>query len=85
MMSVTVNFPASLSHIAGQSVIVRESVSNIGQLIEALERLAPGMAKELDDPLYNIAVNQEIMLHSVDSRPVKDGDVVEIIPSIAGG
>jgi molybdopterin converting factor small subunit len=84
-MSVTVNFPASLSHIAGQSVIVRESVSNIGQLIEALERLAPGMAKELDDPLYNIAVNQEIMLHSVDSRPVKDGDVVEIIPSIAGG
>ena len=42
-MSVTVNFPASLSHLAGQSVIVRESVSNIGQLIEALDRLAPGM------------------------------------------
>jgi molybdopterin converting factor small subunit len=84
-MSVTVNFPASLSHLAGQSVIVRESVSNIGQLIQALERLAPGMAKELDDPLYNIAINQEILLHSVDARPVNDGDVVEIIPSIAGG
>ena len=84
-MSVTVNFPASLSHLAGQSVIVRESVSNIGQLIEALDRLAPGMAKELDDPLYNIAINQEILLHSVDSRPVNDGDIVEVIPSIAGG
>jgi molybdopterin converting factor small subunit len=84
-MSVTVNFPASLSHLAGQSVIVRESVSNIGQLIQALDRIAPGMARELDDPLYNIAVNQEIMLHSVDARPVNDGDVVEIIPSIAGG
>ena len=84
-MSVTVNFPASLSHLAGQSVIVRESVSNIGQLIQALDRIAPGMARELDDPLYNIAINQEIMLHSVDSRPVNDGDVVEIIPSIAGG
>jgi len=84
-MSVTVNFPASLSHLAGQSVIVRESVSNIGQLIQALDRLAPGMAKELDDPLYNIAINQEILLHSVDARPVNDGDVVEIIPSIAGG
>ena len=84
-MSVVVNFPASLSHLAGQSVIVRESVSNIGQLIQALERLAPGMAKELDDPLYNIAINQEILLHSVDSRPVKDGDIVEVIPSIAGG
>ena len=84
-MSVTVNFPASLSHLAGQSVVVRESVSNIGQLIEALDRIAPGMARELDDPLYNIAINQEIMLHSVDSRPVNDGDVVEIIPSLAGG
>ena len=84
-MSVTVNFPASLSHLAGQSVIVRESVSNIGQLIQALDRIAPGMARELDDPLYNIAINQEIMLHSVDSRPVNDGDVVEIVPSIAGG
>ena len=84
-MSVTVNFPASLSHLAGQSVIVREAVSNIGQLIQALDRLAPGMAKELDDPLYNIAINQEILLHSVDARPVNDGDVVEIIPSIAGG
>ena len=84
-MSVTVNFPASLSHLAGQSVVVRESVSNIGQLIQALDRIAPGMARELDDPLYNIAINQEIMLHSVDSRPVNDGDVVEIIPSIAGG
>ena len=84
-MSVTVNFPSSLAHMAGQSVVVRESVSNIGQLIQALDRIAPGMARELDDPLYNIAINQEIMLHSVDSRPVNDGDVVEIIPSIAGG
>ena len=84
-MSVTVNFPASLSHLAGQSVVVRESVSNVGQLIQALDRLAPGMAKELDDPLYNIAINQELLLHSVDSRPVNDGDVVEIVPSIAGG
>ena len=31
------------------------------------------------------AINQEILLHSVDARPVNDGDVVEIVPSIAGG
>ena len=84
-MPVTVNFPASLAHLAGQSVVVRESVSNIGQLVQALDRIAPGMARELDDPLYNFAINQEIFLHSVDSRPVNDGDVVEIVPSIAGG
>ena len=84
-MSVTVNFPASLSHFAGQSVIVRDSVANLGQLVQALDRIAPGLAKELDDPLYNFAINQEILLHGVDSRPVSDGDVVEIIPSMSGG
>ena len=84
-MSVTVNFPASLSHLAGQSVVIRESVSNIGQLSQALDRIAPGMARELDDPLYNIAVNDEILLHAVDAREVRDGDIVEIIPSMAGG
>ena len=82
---ITVNFPAALEPIAGQSLVVRETVSTVGQLIQALDRLKPGLARELDDPLYNIAVNDEILLHSVDSRTVKDGDVVEVIPSMSGG
>ena len=84
-MSVTVNFPAALHDVAGASIVVRESVSTVGQLIQALDRIKPGIAQELDDPLYNIAINQEILLHSVDLRPVKDGDIVEVIPTIAGG
>lgn len=82
---ITVNFPAALHPVAGPSLVVRESVSTIGQLIQAMDRLAPGIARELDDPLYNIAINDEILLHSVDARGVKDGDVVEVIPSMAGG
>ena len=82
---ITVNLPAALNALAGPSVIVRESVATVGQLIEALDRLVPGIARELDDPLYNIAVNDEILLHGVDARVVKDGDVVEVIPSMAGG
>lgn len=82
---ITVNFPAVLQPLTGQSLVVRESVSTVGQLIAALDRLKPGIARELDDPLYNIAVNQEILLHSVDSRAVKDGDVIEVVPSMAGG
>lgn len=82
---ITVNFPAALHPVAGPSLIVRESVSTVGQLIQAMDRLAPGIAKELDDPLYNIAINDEILLHSVAARGVKDGDVVEVIPSMAGG
>ncbi len=82
---ITVNFPAALHPLAGQSMLVRESVATIGQLIQALDRLVPGIASELDDPLYNFAINDEILLHGVDARAVKDGDVVEVIPSMAGG
>ena len=84
-MSITVNFPAVLHPVAGESIVVRESVATIGQLLQALERLKPGIYKELDDPLYNIAVNDEILLHAVEAREVRDGDVIEIIPSMAGG
>jgi molybdopterin converting factor small subunit len=82
---ITVNFPAALYPLSGQSVMVREPVSTVGQLIQALDRLVPGIAKELDDPLYNFAINDEILLHKVDARAVKDGDIVEVIPSMAGG
>ena len=83
---MTVNFPAALHLIAGgPSLLVHDSVSTVGQLLLALERLAPGLSEQLDDPLYNIAVNDELLLHAVDRRAVADGDVVEIIPTMAGG
>ena len=83
---MTVNFPAALHHLAGgESLVVRESVATVGQLLAALERLAPGLGEQLDDPLYNIAVNDELLLHAVDQRALVDGDVVEIIPTMAGG
>jgi molybdopterin converting factor small subunit len=84
-VAITVNFPAVLHPVTGQSLVVREAVATVGQLMQALERLKPGIARELDDPLYNIAVNDEILLHAVDAREVRDGDIVEIIPSMAGG
>lgn len=82
---VTVNFPAALQPLSGATLVVRESVHTVGQLVEALDRLVPGLAHELEDPLYNIAVNDELLLHNVDARSVKDGDVIEIVPSMAGG
>lgn len=82
---IVVNFPAALYPLSGQSMIVREPVSTVGELIQALDRLVPGIARELDDPLYNLAINDEILLHAVDARALKDGDIVEVIPSMAGG
>lgn len=82
---IVVNFPAAFYPLAGPSMTVHEAVVTVGQLIQALDRLVPGIAGELDDPLYNIAVNDEILLHNVDAHSVNDGDVVEVVPSMAGG
>lgn len=82
---ITVNFPAPLHQLAGRTRTVDEPVTTVGQLIQALDRQVPGLARELDDPFYNIAVNDEILLHRVDAHAVRDGDVIEVIPSIAGG
>lgn len=84
-MTVTVNFPASLQPLTGHSLVVTEPVLNVAELVTALDRLAPGVADRLDDPLYNIAVNDELLLHNVDKHPVSDGDVIEVVPTIAGG
>ena len=84
-MTVTVNFPASLQPLTGQRLVVTEPVVNVAQLVTVLDRIAPGLADRLDDPLYNIAVNDELLLHNVDKHPVSDGDVIEVVPTIAGG
>lgn len=85
-LAVTVNLPAALQPVAGgESLVVRERVATVGQLLAALERLAPGLGAQMDDPLYNIAVNDELLLHAVNQRPIADGDVVEVVPTMAGG
>lgn len=82
---ITVRFPSMLQARTGREVMVEEPVSDLGALLAALERVRPGLAADLADPIYNFAVNNEMLLHGVRSHPLKDGDVVEIVPTIAGG
>ena len=82
---VTVRFPASLRPLAGERLVVTEPVATVGELLMALARSTPGLAERLDDPLFNIAVNDELLLHNVERHPVADGDIVEIVPTMAGG
>jgi molybdopterin converting factor small subunit len=84
-MSIVVHFPAMLHPVAGRELRVDEPVANVGELLAALERLVPGLGAQLADPVYNVAVNDDMLLHGVNAQPLRDGDIVEIIPTIAGG
>lgn len=64
---------------------VREPVATIEQLVEVIERRIPGFRDQLNDSVFNFAVNDEMLLFHARERALKDGDVVEVIPTISGG
>jgi molybdopterin converting factor small subunit len=82
---ITVRLPSTLSAAAGDILELREYVPDIAALIEVLDRRIPGFRDQLDDSVFNFAVNDEMLLHGARERQLRDGDVVEIIPTISGG
>jgi molybdopterin converting factor small subunit len=85
-MPVTVRLPAPLREKAGTAeVTIEDPVHDVASVWSAIARRFPTLARELADPIYNVAINDVILLHGVGPHPVKDDDVIEIIPTIAGG
>ena len=82
---ITIKLPSTLTIGARDRFEVREPVASIAHLIDVLDRHIPGFREQLDDSVFNFAVNDEMLLHHARERPLKDGDVVEIIPTISGG
>ena len=70
---------------AAPEIVIDEPVHDIEAVRAALDRRFPELAREIADPIFNVAVNDVMLLHGVRQYPVKDGDIVEIIPTIAGG
>jgi molybdopterin converting factor small subunit len=67
------------------TVTVEEPVASVAALVEILARRIPGLSESLDDAVLNFAVNGELILHDVLRTPLKDGDTVELVPTISGG
>lgn len=83
---ITVRLPAMFDDAgAAREIGIPDAVATIGELVAALERRQPGLASRLHDSLYNFAVNDTLILHGADAHPLSDGDIVELIPTIAGG
>jgi molybdopterin converting factor small subunit len=82
---ITVRLPATLRVGDADTLELDEPIATVGELIDALERRLPGIRDQLDDSVFNFAVNDEMLLHRARERGLKAGDVVEIVPTISGG
>lgn len=82
---ITVRLPATLQIGTSDTLVFSEPLATIADLVAALDRRIPGFRDQLDDSVFNFAVNDELLLHHARSRVLADGDRVEIIPAISGG
>jgi molybdopterin converting factor small subunit len=82
---ITVVLPSTLRVGAADRLSITEPVGTLAELVEVLDRRIPGFREQLDDSVFNFAVNEEMLLHHVRERELTDGDVVEIVPTISGG
>lgn len=82
---IRVRLPSTLAAAPGDVLEVHEQVRNIAALIDVLDRRIPGFRDQLEDSVFNFAVNDEMLLFRARDRELKDGDVVEVVPTISGG
>jgi molybdopterin converting factor small subunit len=91
-MPVKVMIPTPLRPYAGKQDSVQLQAATVGEALSALTSQFSELKKHLysDDgrlrSFVNVYVNDEdIRYLQKDKTPVREGDVVSIVPSIAGG
>ena len=82
---ITLRLPSTLRASDSDHLELHEPVATIAELVDAVDRRIPGFREQLDDSVFNFAVNDEMLLYHARERALKDGDVVEVIPTISGG
>jgi molybdopterin converting factor small subunit len=82
---ITVRLPSALQVSARDVLEVHDPVATIAELVAVLDRRIPGLKEQLDDSMFNFAVNDQILLHHPHDRALRPGDIVEIVPAISGG
>ena len=84
-MPIVVRLPVLLQNDQSDTLTITESVLTVADLIDVLDQRLPGFQTQYDDAMINVAVNNEMLLHRAGDRTLTDGDIVEIVPTIAGG
>ena len=82
--------PALRSYTSGEDEIVLD-VADLPGILRALEASFPGIRDRVVDeaghrrPYVNVFVNEDLVREDLSSVALKPGDVVHILPSVAGG
>jgi molybdopterin converting factor small subunit len=82
--------PALRSYTGGEDEIVLD-VTDLPGILRALEASFPGIRDRVVDeaghrrPYVNVFVNEDLVREDLSSVALKPGDVVHILPSVAGG
>jgi len=91
-MAVVVRIPTVLRPTTGNKDEISAPPGTVGAVLEALGKQYPEFRSRITGesgklrPYLNVFVNDEDIRFAKDlDTPVKDGDEVSIIPSIAGG
>jgi molybdopterin converting factor small subunit len=82
---IVVVLPSTLDVDGRRRLEVHEPVTTIAELVGVIDARIPGFREQLDDSVFNFAVNDEMLLHHARERALRDGDTVEVIPTISGG
>jgi len=90
-LGVTVRIPATLrTYTSGQDEVLLEG-SDLATLLRRLDEAFPGLRDRILDetgkprPYVNVFVNEELVHEPLPQVRLSSGDVVHILPSVAGG
>ncbi len=91
-MAVTVRIPTQLRSLAGGAAEIPLEGSTVAEVLKNLESAHPGFAERLFDEdgslrrFVNVFVAEEDIrfLQALDT-PVEEGQIVSIVPAVAGG
>ncbi len=88
----SVRIPTPLRKLTSEKDEVNISAANVGQLIDEMENQFPGIKTRLCDESGNVrrfinlyVNNEDIRFLNGKETALKEGDIVSIIPAIAGG
>ncbi len=91
-MSITIRIPTQLRALTGNNSEVVVTGATVGEALSGLESAHPGIGERIFDETGKVRRFVNVFLSEEDVRflngldtPVNDGQVISIVPAVAGG